>query len=101
MSLSPYFRSPFTDIGGAIVSHQWFGPCADLELKAVECLEAYGLDKGVKKCQPLLKDFQECSLKIKQFERLNAMRMERHRQYLSGERKKADHYAPAPPPDSF
>ncbi|KAJ8925265.1 hypothetical protein NQ315_009093 [Exocentrus adspersus] len=101
MSLSPWLKSPFTDLTGAIVSHQWYDECADIELKALDCLEAYGLDRGIKKCDTLMKDFTECSLKIKQFKRMFALRFERQRQYLMGERSKEDHYAKAPEYDSY
>ncbi|KAJ8961013.1 hypothetical protein NQ317_000302 [Molorchus minor] len=50
MSLSPWLKSPFTDLTGSVVTHQWFGACADMELKALDCIEAYGLDRGLKVC---------------------------------------------------
>lgn len=101
MSLSPWLKSPFTDLTGALVSHQWYGHCADMEMKALDCLEAYGLDKGLKKCDLLIKDFTECTLKIKQFKRANAMRWERNRQYWAGERSKEDLWAKSPTNDSY
>ncbi|CAH1109725.1 unnamed protein product [Psylliodes chrysocephalus] len=101
MSLSPWLKSPFTDLTGAIVSHQWYGRCADLELQALDCLEAYGLDRGIKKCDLLLQDFTECSLRIKQMNRMFAMRNERHRQYFAGERSKEEKWAAGPKPDSY
>ncbi|RZC43074.1 Ndufs5 domain containing protein [Asbolus verrucosus] len=101
MSLSPFFKSPLTDFSGAVVSHQWGGRCANLELKALDCLEAYGLDRGVKVCESLILDFQECSLRTKENQRYLAMRAERERQYKSGERSKEDRYAPSPQPDSY
>ncbi|CAH1163864.1 unnamed protein product [Phaedon cochleariae] len=99
MSLSPWLKSPFTDLTGALVSHQWYGECADMELRALDCLEAYGLDRGLKKCKPILEDFKECALKIKQFKRMSAMRTERHRQYYTGERE--EHWAKPPANDSY
>lgn len=101
MSLSPWLRSPLTDLTGAIVSHQWYSPCADMELKVLDCLEAYGLDRGIQKCDVLIEDFNECALKTKQFKRIVAMRIERQRQYLKSERSKEDHYAKGPAPDSY
>ncbi|XP_018579298.1 NADH dehydrogenase [ubiquinone] iron-sulfur protein 5 [Anoplophora glabripennis] len=101
MSLSPWLKSPFTDLTGAIVSHQWYGACADMEMKALDCLEAYGLDRGLKKCDPLIRDFTECALKIKQFKRMNAIRWERNRQYWAGERSKEDRWSKSPTHDSY
>ncbi|KAF7275712.1 NADH dehydrogenase (ubiquinone) 15 kDa subunit [Rhynchophorus ferrugineus] len=101
MNLSPFFKSPFTDFTSGVVTHQWFGECADMEMKAVDCFEAYGLNKGFTKCQALLDDFQECALKTKRKARVDAMRLERHRQHLAGERTKENKYAEAPPLDSI
>ncbi|KAL3287091.1 hypothetical protein HHI36_001575 [Cryptolaemus montrouzieri] len=101
MSLSPYFKSPLTDLTGAIVSHQWFGRCQKIEEKALDCIEAYGLEKGLKQCEPLINDFKECSLRRKQFARFEAMVLERERQYKSGELKKGDRYASPPVIDSY
>ncbi|XP_056630541.1 uncharacterized protein LOC130441062 [Diorhabda sublineata] len=101
MSLSPWLKSPFTDLTGSLVNHQWYGVCANLELKVLDCLEAYGLDRGLKKCHLLIEDFRECSLRTKQFKRMKAMRNERHRQYFNGERTKEKKYAKAPTYDSY
>ncbi|KAB0803520.1 hypothetical protein PPYR_02663 [Photinus pyralis] len=94
MSLSPFLRSPFTDLTGAMVSHQWYGQCADMELKVMDCLEAYGVDKGRKKCDTLIQDFQECASRKIRNQRIIEMRQERHRQYKAGERSKEDLYVP-------
>lgn len=101
--LSPYLKSPLTDMTGVVTSHQWGNSqCKELEMKTLDCLEAYGLDRGIKKCDELIKDFGECSTKRKQIERINIMRMERHRQHFAGERSKEDKYSKnPPPPDSF
>lgn len=83
------------------MNHQWHGPCREMELKMMDCLEAYGLDRGAQKCDAIIKDFQECAGRDKQSRRTLVMRLERNRQYYAGERKKEDLYAPAPTPDSF
>ncbi|XP_044265015.1 uncharacterized protein LOC123011577 [Tribolium madens] len=101
MSLSPAFKSPFTDLTGALLSHQWGGRCADMELRALDCLEAYGLDKGIKKCETLITDFQECALRTKELARYSAMKAERERQYKAGERTKEDRYAEPPRVDGY
>lgn len=65
--LSPYFRSPFTDIFGSIINHQQYGKCTRFEMNMMECLEAYGLDKGRVKCTDLIDDFNECHNMTKQY----------------------------------
>ncbi|KAF5271756.1 hypothetical protein FQA39_LY08079 [Lamprigera yunnana] len=101
MSFSPYFRSPFTDLTQCPISQQWHGPCRDIELKVMDCLEAYGLDRGRIQCNTLIQDFQECSGRHKQRARADAMRAERFRQYRAGERSKEDLYIGPIRPDAF
>ncbi|XP_050296671.1 NADH dehydrogenase [ubiquinone] iron-sulfur protein 5 [Anthonomus grandis grandis] len=99
---NPFLKSPLTDMSGALVCSQWGGKCADIEMRALECLEAYGVDRGLKKCDTLIKDFDECVYKRKQIQRVNAMRFERHRQHFAGERTKEDKYSKNPPkPDTY
>lgn len=64
--LSPYFRSPFTDVFGSIINHQQYGKCATFEMNMMECMEAYGYDKGKVKCADLIDDFNECHSMTKQ-----------------------------------
>lgn len=97
--LTPCLKSPFTDLGGAILSNQWGdSPCAKLEMKALECFEAYGVAKGLEKCDTLIQDFTECTTQRKQNQRILAMRMERNKQYRNGERTSEDKYSKNPPP---
>lgn len=97
----PWLRSFATDLTGDQFSSQYFGQCADMEMKLLDCLEAYGLNRGLKKCEDLMQDFKECVYKKKQFDRIVAMRMERHRQWFKGERSSENHYAPGPKDDSY
>lgn len=69
MSISPFFRSPFTDITGGMISHQLLGQCQKEEAQYMDCLEAYGLDRGLRKCTHLLHDFKECQTSLLQFKR--------------------------------
>ncbi|KAK9880603.1 hypothetical protein WA026_011843 [Henosepilachna vigintioctopunctata] len=101
MSLSPYFKSPFTDLTGSIVNHQFFGKCRKFEERAIDCMEAYGLERGRRECKTLIEDFTECSLAHKRLARFEIMVKERDRQINAGERKKEDGYAPPPVIDSF
>ncbi|XP_013193512.1 NADH dehydrogenase [ubiquinone] iron-sulfur protein 5 [Amyelois transitella] len=83
-TISPFIRSPFTDITGGLVSHQLLDRCAKQEMAFMDCLEAYGLDRGLKKCQALFEDFHECQTYCKQLKRFTAMRRERDRQIACG-----------------
>lgn len=60
MSLGPFLRSPLTDLTGCVVNHQTYGKCAEFEMDMMDCLEAYGVNKGAVKCKDLIGDFQEC-----------------------------------------
>lgn len=97
----PCFRTPLTDLTGGIMTHQSFIRCNDFEMRAVECLEAYGATKGKIRCQDYLDDLRECMFEIKQLARVQAMRLERHRQWATGERSSENHYAPAARIDGF
>jgi len=98
--ITPFFRSPFTDLTGALVNAQHQDKCGDMEMKMMECLEAYGIQKGKIKCADLIDDFQECYTMRKQQLRTFAMRMERHKQWWNGDLK--EHYQkPGPRVDSM
>lgn len=68
-NISPFLRSPVTDITGGLVSHQLLGRCARQEMEMMDCIEAYGLDRGIQKCQSFIEDFKECHTLTKQFKR--------------------------------
>uniref|UniRef100_A0A0K8TPV2 Putative ubiquinone oxidoreductase n=1 Tax=Tabanus bromius TaxID=304241 RepID=A0A0K8TPV2_TABBR len=101
MSLGPFFRSPFTDLTGCVINHQQYDKCGELEMDMMDCLEAYGLERGKRKCADLISDFQECVGMKKQLLRFHTMRMERHRQWFKGERSNEEHYAPPPRVDAY
>ncbi|XP_072942497.1 NADH dehydrogenase [ubiquinone] iron-sulfur protein 5 [Epargyreus clarus] len=100
MSISPFLRSPFTDITGGMVSQQMMGTCQKQEMRYMDCLEAYGLDRGKMKCGHLFEDYHECQTKTKQFKRFMAMRRERDRQIAEGKLKGDQKYV-SPRVDSF
>ncbi|CAH0590073.1 unnamed protein product [Chrysodeixis includens] len=79
-NISPFLRSPMTDITGGIISYQLLGECARQEMELMDCMEAYGLDRGLMKCQKYVEDYSECHRKVKQFRRFYEMRKERFRQ---------------------
>lgn len=70
MSMSPFFRTPLTDLTACVVNHQQYDKCGEHEMRKLECLEAYGMDLGLKKCKLLIEDFQECVGMRKQLSRV-------------------------------
>ncbi|XP_053614312.1 uncharacterized protein ND-15 [Plodia interpunctella] len=100
MSISPFLRSPFTDLTGGLVSHQLLDRCMVQEGRYFECLEAYGLDRGIKKCQHLYSDYHECQTLTKQYKRFLAMRSERDKQIAEGKLKGDQKYV-SPRVDSY
>ncbi|CAG9133971.1 unnamed protein product [Plutella xylostella] len=70
-----------------MVSHQLLGRCQTQEARYMDCLEAYGLERGKVKCRNLFEDYQECHTLTKQFKRFMAMRAERKRQIADGKLK--------------
>lgn len=60
-------------------------PCADFEMRMVDCMEAYGLRRGEKECADYIADLHECVYQGKQRLRIELMRQERLRQYEAGE----------------
>lgn len=122
MSLSPFLRLPLTDLTGCLINHQTYDKCGKFEMKMMECLEAYGMERGKKQCADLIADFQECvgmqkqllrfhvSLQyckwkveylFKPFVFLQAMRTERYKQWLAGERKREELFAEPPRVDAY
>lgn len=70
MSVSPFFKSPLTDLTACIINHQQYSKCGTFEMDMMECMEAYGLDRGRLKCKDLIADFQECVSENKQYLRM-------------------------------
>ncbi|XP_063366687.1 NADH dehydrogenase [ubiquinone] iron-sulfur protein 5-like [Cydia amplana] len=99
-TISPFFRSPWTDLTGGMISHQLHGRCATREMDMMDCLEAYGLDRGMRKCKDLIEEFKECHTLTLQFKRFYAMRAERERQIAEGKLKGECRYV-TPKIDSF
>ena len=71
MSVSPFLRTPFTDLTGSLINHQQYDKCGEMEMNMMECMEAYGMDKGIRKCSDLIDDFKECSSMRKQLLRFH------------------------------
>jgi NADH dehydrogenase (ubiquinone) Fe-S protein 5 len=101
MPVAPFIKSPLTDIVGSVLTHQHFGRCAALEIKVVNCYEAYGYERAELLCSDIIDDFKECFLRDKQNGRFYEMKKERYRQYIHKERTKKELYAPSPRIDSY
>lgn len=71
MSLSPFLRLPLTDLTGCLINHQTYDKCGKFEMKMMDCLEAYGAERGKKQCADLVADFQECVSMEKQLLRFH------------------------------
>ncbi|XP_063700884.1 NADH dehydrogenase [ubiquinone] iron-sulfur protein 5-like [Culicoides brevitarsis] len=99
--VTPLIKTPFTDLTSGIINCQYYDKCGERELAMTECLEAYGLERGKKKCADLIADFQECFTMKKQLLRVAEMKMERERQYWMGERSKEERYAKPPRMDAY
>ncbi|XP_076061057.1 NADH dehydrogenase (ubiquinone) 15 kDa subunit isoform X2 [Oratosquilla oratoria] len=64
--IPPFLRTPLTDMTGQILTHQTNGICRDFEMRAMECLEGYGIKDGRSKCLDYMDDLRECMFRKKQ-----------------------------------
>lgn len=71
MSLGPFLRTPFTDLTGCLINHQTYEKCGKMEMEMMECLEAYGVERGQKMCTDIIADFSECVGVQKQLRRFH------------------------------
>lgn len=121
MDVTPFLRIPLTDFTSSLMNMQMYERCGNFEMNYIDCLEAYGGERGKTKCKDLLEDLRECCTREKQFLRIKvipsniriinrfsllmlifqAMRDERKRQYEAGERKKEELYAESPKHDAY
>ncbi|CAB3242409.1 unnamed protein product [Arctia plantaginis] len=83
-----------------MISHQMLGRCQKEEARYMDCLEAYGLERGKVKCAPLFGDYHECHTLNKQFKRFIAIRREREKQIAEGKLTGDDRYV-TPKIDSY
>ncbi|XP_046747101.1 NADH dehydrogenase [ubiquinone] iron-sulfur protein 5 [Diprion similis] len=95
MDFTPIFRTPVTDLTGCILNAQQSKRCRGYEMHFYECMEAYGIPKGYKKCSDMFEDYHECLNLGKQKQRVTAMKAEQARQYREGTLPKP--YAADPP----
>lgn len=77
------------------------GPCGDFELNSVECLEAYGVHKGMELCQKYFEDLQECKNGRLRDMRVFLMRQERFKKIAKGEIPWSKRYGEPQPYDSY
>ncbi|XP_015516645.1 NADH dehydrogenase [ubiquinone] iron-sulfur protein 5 [Neodiprion pinetum] len=99
MDFAPAFRTPVMDLTGCLINAQQSHRCKDYELHFYECMEAYGIPKGYKKCSDMFEDYHECLTLGKQKARVQAIAQEQARQYKEGIIPKP--YADPPKRDSY
>ena len=58
--VTPLFRSNADVVNMFIRNRRDALECGELEMNALECLEAYGLRRGHKLCSNFVNDFREC-----------------------------------------
>lgn len=71
MPITPYLQTPFTDLTGSLINHQSYDKCGTMEMNMMECLEAYGAERGKKMCKDLIDDYNECFTMHKQMLRFH------------------------------
>lgn len=120
-----FLRSVWSEFNGFYENSQFrsrgrLPKCADFELNAFECMEAYGYYRGERYCKTYLDDFEECLTSLKQvrltfavmkisnpaflsrqMRRVELMQIERYKQVKNGERGLSDFWGPNPPRDSY
>lgn len=95
----PLLKGPPTDLFHHVRGLQSMKECSQYELKYMECMEAYGYQRGKEKCRLILEDMYECAFKLKRLQRVYLMQGERLRQFKNGEREKL--YEETPPLDLY
>ncbi|KFM61471.1 hypothetical protein X975_25529, partial [Stegodyphus mimosarum] len=88
-AVNPYnspFHSPVGDLLGMFGHCQHIKKCRELELNVLDCTDVYGHKGLAKQCREAYEDLYECIHGEKQKARVEAMRQERLRQYMAGER---------------
>ena len=99
MSLNPWLDGPFNKVWKGTRDIQSIPHCAKFELRAADCLEAYGRHHWNLKCNDYIEDLRECIFRIKQNMRVRLMVLERQRQWRAGERETL--HSPGPEPDAY
>jgi hypothetical protein len=102
----PIIRLPINEMLGYHFQSQertahHYSCCADLELNAYECLEAYGIIRGGIVCKQLLDDYLECVGAYKSVRRAEEMKKERIRQVATGKRPITQFWGTKMPNDSY
>lgn len=53
-------QNPLGSLFTTWFTYQGYGFCAEIETRAMNCLEAYGMPQSMRKCVDLLEDYYEC-----------------------------------------
>ncbi|EEB15638.1 NADH-Ubiquinone oxidoreductase 15KDa subunit [Pediculus humanus corporis] len=88
MSFIPLWINPLTDLSNILTPKLFLTSkknlCAELFLKYIDCIEAYGATKGSRECAAILFDSMECTHHTFQLKRRDAIYKERMKQYREG-----------------
>lgn len=76
-------------------------PCMDMELNAAECIEAYGINKGMDLCFKFLEDLSECRHGRLRGMRTRIMKEERLKKVIKGEIPFSKRWGTQYPYDAF
>ncbi|KAI1722527.1 NADH:ubiquinone oxidoreductase, NDUFS5-15kDa domain-containing protein [Ditylenchus destructor] len=85
MTITPMYQIPIVD-KIALPSSKQGTRCGFFETQFYHCMEAYGAKMGRLYCDLEHRDFKECITNDKQKMRMLAIRNERLKQYIRGER---------------
>merc|ERR1711976_614813 len=102
--IRPYFNNILTDITSTAMTSQYDRTCGPMEIKAMECIDYYGTQKGLELCKDYYDDFMECTFNIKQSLRVQAMlgvRARRWHEWIRGHRDYSTVYEKLPKPHAF
>ncbi|KAK6624833.1 hypothetical protein RUM44_011697 [Polyplax serrata] len=96
-------KTPLTDLQFAMLPLYFMKErvplCAKLQMKYVDCVEAYGMKQSLNKCGDLYFDLIECSQSSYQSKRVAAIRARRKELYNAGKLDKL--YEENPPIDAY
>jgi len=97
--ITPYLHNYMTDVSG-LMNNGAGHKCEKFELKAMECMEYYGVGQGMEACKDWYDDLMECRLMTKRRLRTQHMFQKRHYdnhlEYIQGKRTWAETYEDPP-----
>ncbi|XP_022665948.1 NADH dehydrogenase [ubiquinone] iron-sulfur protein 5-like [Varroa jacobsoni] len=99
MSVTPIFRTPFTDLSSATLNYETIKQCRPFYVQYAKCQEAWGGSQFPSRCRYEHMDLLECVHHIRQQQRTKAIQDQREKLFREGKIK--NRYMEAPLPDIF